>query len=50
MKKASVKTLEICDYFTGFQYFSIAKHKNTPNMDKDRQLVSELHDCFTESG
>ena len=45
-----MKTLEIFGYFIDFQYISIAKQKYTPSMNKDRQIISELRNFFTESG
>jgi len=45
-----VKTCEIFGYITDFPYIRVAKQKHTPSMNKDRQIVSELRNFFTESG
>ena len=50
MKKARLKIDEIFVYFIGFQYIKVTKQQYTPSMNKDRQLVSELRNFFTESG
>lgn len=33
-----------------FQYIKVAKQKRTPSMNKDRQIISELRNFFTETG
>ena len=35
---------------TDFQYIKVAKQKRTPSMNKDRQIISEVRNFFTETG
>ena len=50
MKKSYVESPEIFGYFVDSQYIRVTKQKYTPSMNKDRQIVSELRNFFTESG
>lgn len=45
-----MKICEIFAYIIDSQYISIVKRKYTPSMNKDRQIISELRNFFTESG
>ena len=50
MKKARLKINKIFGYFIDFRYISATKQRYTPSMNKDRQIISELRNFFTENG